>query len=261
MKYDKSAAYLQAFLHGNRYKEESTLSIPENAHMPQAAIMPMLQIHYHANHFKSNKHAQADLPTCSNMSKIKPNITQAQLKHYTSTTQMIQDMPVKVKPRILQVELKWHKTSASRSSQGIHKYNSNHKTCVSRSNQGIHKHNSNDTRHVCQDQAKDFTSIPQMIQDMQASNNSTNASSLQPCSSSCNSKTKHAPIARGRSVLAITCQKIVKLSAGAHIAKSPQGSPPSKHYISIPPNATLTQHIRITRFSIHTLQASWQSKV
>jgi hypothetical protein len=69
MKYDKSAAYLQASLQGNRYKEESTLPIPENAHMPQATIMPMLQIHYHANNFKSNKHAQADLPTCNNMSR------------------------------------------------------------------------------------------------------------------------------------------------------------------------------------------------
>ena len=72
---------------------------------------------------------------------------------------------------------------------------------MSRSSQGIHKYNSNHTRHVCQDHAKDFASITQMIQDMHASNNSTNAPSLQPCS--CNSKTKHAPIARGRQILAI----------------------------------------------------------
>jgi hypothetical protein len=100
---------------------------------------------------------------------------------------MIQDMPVKIKPRISQVELKWHKT------------------CVSRSSQGIHKNKSNDTRHACQDQAKDFTSTTRMIQDMHASSNSTTAPSLQPCS--CSSSTKHAPIARGRSILAIACQK------------------------------------------------------
>ena len=130
---------------------------------------------------------------------------------------------------------------------------------MSRSSQGIHKYNSNHTSHVCQDQAKDFASITQMIQDMHASNNLTNAPSLQPCS--CNSKTKHAPIARGGSILAITCQKKIKIAAGAHIAKSPQGSPPSKHYISIPPYATLTQHMRLTRFSIHTVRASWHSKI
>ena len=100
---------------------------------------------------------------------------------------MTQDKRVQVKPRDPQVQLK------------------SHQTCVSRSNQGIHKHSSNDTRHVCQDQSKDFTSITHMIQDMHPSNNLTNAPSLQPCS--CNSKTKHAPIARGRSILAITCQK------------------------------------------------------
>ena len=100
---------------------------------------------------------------------------------------MTQDMRVKIKPRNSQVQVKWHKT------------------CVSRSSQGIHKNKSNDTRHACQDQAKDFTSTTRMIQDMHASSNSTTAPSLQPCS--CSSSTKHAPIARGRSILAITCQK------------------------------------------------------
>ena len=90
---------------------------------------------------------------------------------------------------------------------------------------------------------------------MHASSNSTTAPSLQPCS--CSPSTKRAPIARGRSILAIACQKI----AGANIAKSPQGPPPSKHYISIPPYATLAQHMRIPRLAIHTVRASRHSNI